>query len=134
MSGVAEPLTGKRLGLVWPSTRRLGEGGGLERAEFCLSVEVQGGRSAAVEAWMVSAMGRRIVVPRQGIEAAIVIESEFAHFDAVVGGPSGWRLAVSLTLVGENGPQLVYAQTALLERAGFAAGRYGPPTMTMSSL
>ena len=134
MRTVAELLAGKALRVGWSSIGRDGEG--LGRTEFVLSVEVAGGDSVVAEAWVERGGIREPVLPREQVAAEIVREREFTHLDAMVNGPDGWRIAVSVARGhgDHEAPHLVYAQTSLLGKAGFEAGRYGPPAMTMSSL
>lgn len=126
-------LAGKVLRLGWSSIARNGQG--LERVEFVLMLDVAGPREVTAEAWVERGAGRQSVLPRQDVAAQIERDGEMVHLDARIGRAAA-RLAITLECAerprgGADRAHVVYAQTGLLENAGFAAGSYDRPTLTI---
>jgi hypothetical protein len=120
----------------WASTRAVRDDPSTTRmakAVFVLEVNLMGHQRALVEAWIETAGTRRTVLEGQSAQVVLAADVGMLHIDVVGRTPDeGGRLAmVSIPLVDDHGAAArpAYAQTRLLQGAGFHAGTYDPPTV-----
>jgi hypothetical protein len=131
----AAPMLGRVVHVRWTASVAsrpdlAGNGNGLiTRVVFNLTLRVVSGHHALLDAWVETPDGVKALFERQPVACAWLVVDRLMHVDAHLDGRR--LLALSLRVpqhANRDGDVLLYAQSALLADAGFAAGSYDPPT------
>ena len=120
-SPAAPALAGRRVEVRWPAMLTNG-GRGARAFELVIAVHVLDPGHALLEAWVVAPDGIRTIASRQPVVARVE-EAGLVHLDALHRD----RRVLALSFLPGDPPRLVYAQTPLLEDAGFGPGAHDPP-------
>ena len=100
-----------------------GRQGPERRAAFVLTLQPVDEEHALLEGWLETPAGMRNVVARQPVGWEVSGDGDLIHVDARIDGAR----VLALSCAPADGGSL-YARCALLGQAGFAPGRYDPPT------
>jgi len=101
----------------------------LVRERLSLAIDVLDDGHAMLEAWIERPDHRGTILHRQPVKCAVLRNERFLHLDAIVDDGACWlRLSVQSERVADP-VRPVFAQTSLLEQAGFVAGAFDPPAM-----
>lgn len=99
-----------------------------------LEIEPAGREHAWVQAWIEQDRERHIVFSRQSLLMKSVLIHRIMHVD--VRRPQEQKSLAAISMLIEEhdqGPaRLLYAQSTLLNEAGFSAGSYDPPSLARS--